>query len=297
MKINHILGAHTSIAGGVDKAVDLAGKLNFQTMQIFTKNGNRWADGSFSEQTIENYKNKLSKTKISPVVAHDSYLINLASSNEDLLKKSVDAFIDELKRCETLGIPYLNFHPGAHTGRGVEDGIKTIIESLNIAHERTKNFTVKSMLELTAGQGTTLGSRFEEIRKIIDGVEDKSRMSVCIDTAHIFAAGYDLRSEEAYEKTMNEFDAIIGLDLLNCIHMNDSKKELGSRVDRHAHIGEGFIGLEGFSNIMNDKRLENVPKILETPKDSKEQLEDLKNIATLLSLYNDGEDKNEKARS
>lgn len=297
MKINHILGAHTSIAGGVDKAVDLAGKLNFKTMQVFTKNGNRWADGSISEQTIENYKNKISKTKISPVVAHDSYLINLSANNEELLKKSVDAFVDELQRCEALGIPYLNFHPGAHTGRGVEDGIKTIIESLNIAHNRTRNFSVKSMLELTAGQGTTLGSCFEEIRKIIDGVEDKERMRVCIDTAHIFAAGYDLRSEEAYEKTMNEFDAIIGLDLLNCIHMNDSKKELGSRVDRHAHIGEGFIGREGFSNIMNDKRLEGVPKILETPKDSKEQLEDLKNIATLLSLCKYGEDENEKARS
>ncbi|HEX2962077.1 MAG TPA: deoxyribonuclease IV [Ignavibacteriales bacterium] len=284
MKINHILGAHTSIAGGVDKAVDLAGKLNFQTMQIFTKNGSRWADGRINEQTIENYKNKLSKTKISPVVAHDSYLINLSANNGELLNKSIDAFADELQRCEALGIPYLNFHPGAHTGRGVKDGIKTIIESLNIAHQRTKDFNVKSMLELTAGQGTTLGSRFEEIREIIDGVEAKERMSVCIDTAHIFAAGYDLRSEEAYEKTMTEFDAVIGLDLLNCIHMNDSKKELGSRVDRHAHIGEGFIGLEGFSNMMNDKRLENVPKILETPKDSKEQLEDLKNIATLLSL-------------
>lgn len=291
MKINHILGAHTSIAGGVDKAVDLAGKLNFQTMQIFTKNGSRWADGRLSEQTIESYKNKLSKTKIAPVVAHDSYLINLAASSEELLKKSVEAFIDELERCEVLGIPYLNFHPGAHTGRGIEDGIKTIIESLNIAHERTKGFKVKSMLELTAGQGTTLGSRFEEMRKIIDGIEEKDRMRVCIDTAHIFAAGYDLRSEEAYEKTMSEFDAVIGLDLLSCIHMNDSKKDLGSRVDRHAHIGEGFIGLEGFRNIMNDKRLEDVPKILETPKDSKDQLEDLKNIETLLSLYNGGEKK------
>jgi len=289
MKINHILGAHTSIAGGVDKAVDLAGKLNFQTMQIFTKSGNRWGDRPLSEQTIENYKNKLSKTKISPVIAHDSYLINLCASNEELLKKSIDSFADELERCEKLGIEYLNFHPGAHTGRGIEEGIKTIIESLNIAHEITKEFKVKSMLELTAGQGTSLGSRFEEIRKIIDGVEEKNRMCVCIDTAHIFAAGYDLRSEKAYEKTMSEFDAIIGLDLLNCIHMNDSKKELGSRVDRHAHIGEGFIGLEGFTNIMNDKRLENVPKILETPKDSKEQLEDLKDIETLLSLYKNGE--------
>ncbi|MCU7497495.1 MAG: deoxyribonuclease IV [Ignavibacteria bacterium] len=284
MKINHILGAHTSIAGGVDKAVDLAGKLNFRTMQIFTKNGNRWSDGPLSEQTIENYKNKLSKTKISPVIAHDSYLINLCASKDDLLKKSVDAFVEELERCEKLGIESLNFHPGAHTGRGVEDGLKTIIDSLNAAHERTQNFKVKSMLELTAGQGSTLGSRFEEIRIIIDGVEDKDRMRVCIDTAHIFAAGYDLRSEKAYEDTMKEFDAIIGLDLLSCIHMNDSKKELGSRVDRHTHIGEGFIGLEGFRNIMNDTRLENVPKILETPKDSKEQLEDLKNIETLLSL-------------
>jgi len=179
----------------------------------------------------------------------------------------------------------LNFHPGAHGGAGEEDGIKLIAESLNIVHDKTKNFNVSSMLEVTAGQGSAVGYKFEHIRKIIDLVEQKQRMSVCIDTAHIFAAGYDIRTPETYEKTMKEFDNIIGLEKLKCFHMNDSKKELGSRVDRHDHIGKGFIGLEGFKNIMNDKKLERVPKILETPK-GKEQLEDLENIKTLLNLIN-----------
>ncbi|MGE5398920.1 MAG: deoxyribonuclease IV [Ignavibacteriales bacterium] len=282
-KTKHILGAHTSIAGGLDKAVELAEKLNFKTMQIFTKNSNQWHPGSIDEQVVENYKNKLSKTKIYPVISHDSYLINLCAVSPELLKKSIDQFTQELKRCEQLGISYMNFHPGAHTGRGVEDGLKVITESINIAHQNTVGFNVKSMLELTAGQGTSLGSSFEEIRKIIDGVEEKERMCVCIDTAHIFAAGYDLRTPEAYEKTMREFDQVIGLDLLKCIHMNDSKKELGSRVDRHAHIGEGFIGLEGFRNIMNDSRLLDVPMILETPK-TKGQPEDVVNMERLQSL-------------
>jgi len=179
----------------------------------------------------------------------------------------------------------LNFHPGSHTGRGEEEGLKVIAESINIAHQKTEDCSVKSMLEITAGQGTALGYKFEHIAKIIEMVEDKKRMSVCIDTAHLFAAGYDFRSEQAFKGTMSEFNDIIGLELLKCIHVNDSKKELGSRVDRHEHIGKGYIGLEGFKNIMNDKRLEAVPKILETPK-GKEQLEDLENLKTLKELIN-----------
>jgi deoxyribonuclease-4 len=217
------------------------------------------------------------------IVSHDSYLINLASQSDELLEKSRKAFVDELQRCETLGIPYLNFHPGGHGGAGEEEGIKIIAESLNMAHEETKGFKVKSMIEATAGQGTAIGYKFEHLRQIIDLVEDKSRMCVCIDTAHIFAAGYELRDKKKYDETIKEFDAIVGLDLLKCFHMNDSKKDLGSRVDRHEHIGKGFIGLEGFTNIMNDKRLFGVPKILETPK-GKEQLEDLENLKVLRSL-------------
>lgn len=281
--MNHLIGAHTSISGGVPCAVELADKLKFSAMQIFSKNNNRWSAKPFTDEVISEFKTLLKSSGIKFTVVHDSYLINLCSLSEELLAKSRNAFLDELIRCEQLGIPYLNFHPGAHGGAGEEDGIKLIAESLNIIHDQTKNFKVSSMLEVTAGQGSAIGYRFEHIRKIIDLIEENERMSICIDTAHIFAAGYDIRTPEAYEKTLKEFDDIIGIERLKCFHMNDSKKELGSRVDRHAHIGEGFIGLDGFRNIMNDKKLEHVPKILETPK-GKEHLEDLENIKVLLSL-------------
>jgi deoxyribonuclease IV len=281
--MNQFLGAHTSIEGGVACAIDLASKLKFNTMQIFTKNNNRWFAKSLAENEIDNFREKLKKSKIQPVVAHDSYLINLCAADKDILKKSREAFIDELNRCEQLEIPYLNFHPGGHLGQGEEEGIKIIAESLNLAHLQTKGFKVQSMLETTAGQGTSIGYSFEQLKKIIDLVDDKERMCVCIDTAHIFAAGYDIRLPEKYENTLMQFDNIIGLDLLKCIHINDSKKDLGTRVDRHEHIGKGFIGLDGFRNIMNDKRLENIPKILETPK-TKGQKEDLKNLKVLRSL-------------
>ncbi len=278
-----LLGAHTSTSGGVSKAIERAEKLHFTAIQIFTKNNNRWFAKPLEENEIEKFKKLWESSDIKYIVSHDSYLINLCASNPELLEKSRKAFVDELQRCETLGIPYLNFHPGSHTGRGEEDGLKVIAESINIAHEKTESFKVSSMLELTAGQGTALGYKFEHIAKIIEMVEEKSRMSVCIDTAHIFAAGYDIRSKETYQKTIKEFDEIIGLEKLKCFHINDSKKELSSRVDRHEHIGKGFIGTEGFANIMNDKRLEAIPKILETPK-GKEQLEDLENLEVLKSL-------------
>lgn len=281
--MEQLLGAHTSIEGGVSKAVDLASSLKFNTMQIFTKNNNRWFANPLNENELNNYKDKLSKTKIYPVVAHDCYLINLCATDEEILRKSREAFTDELYRCEQLEIPFLNFHPGSHLGKGEEEGIKLIAESINISHANTKGYKVKSMLEATAGQGSSIGYRFEHLKQIIDLVDEKERMCVCIDTAHIFAAGYDLRSPEAYNKTIKEFDEIIGLDLLKCMHINDSKKDLGTRVDRHEHIGKGFIGKEGFRNIMNDEKLFGVPKILETPK-TKGQKEDLINIKVLKSL-------------
>lgn len=285
-----LIGAHTSIEGGVSKSVDLASKLNFTAMQIFTKNNNRWFANPLSEKEIINFKEKLNNSKIKFVVAHDCYLINLCAKVKNILEKSRIAFIDELNRCEQLNIPFLNFHPGSQGGQksnynDEKDGIKLIAESLNIIHNKTKNYKVKSMIETTAGQGSAIGYRFEQLREIIDLVEDKNRMSVCIDTAHIFAAGYDLIDKINYENTIKEFDEIIGLNFLQCFHINDSKKELGSRVDRHQHIGKGFIGLKGFRNIMNDKRFFNIPKILETPK-TKGQLEDLINIKVLLNLIN-----------
>jgi len=281
--MNHLLGAHTSTNGGVAAAIDLAESLNFTAIQIFTKNNTRWTSKPIADKEIELYKDKLSKSRIKIVVSHDSYLINLCSANKELLEKSRESFLDELQRCELLEIPYLNFHPGSHGGQGEKEGIKIIAESLNIAHEKTKGYKVKSMLEATAGQGSAIGYRFEHLRDIIDLVEEKERMCVCIDTAHIFAAGYDIKSKEGYKKTFKEFDEIVGLDRLKCFHFNDSRKDLGSRVDRHEHIGQGLIGLEGFTHLMNDKKLEHIPKILETPK-GKEQLEDIENLNILKGL-------------
>ncbi len=281
--MKQLLGAHTSIAGGIHFAIDRAVKLGFTAIQIFSKNNNQWKAKPITEEEAELFKNKLANSPVKFVVVHDSYLINLCASNKEILKKSREAFIDELKRCELLGIPFLNFHPGAHTGRGELEGIKIIAESINLAHQATKGFKVSSMLELTAGQGTTLGYSFEQLAQIIELIEEKERMSVCIDTAHMFAAGYDFRRKNNYLKIFKEFDETIGLSYLKCFHVNDSKKEAGSRVDRHEHIGKGFIGLSGFRHLMNDERFFAVPKILETPK-GKEQLEDVENLNTLRKL-------------
>jgi deoxyribonuclease-4 len=281
-----LIGAHTSTAGGVYTAIERATKMKFTAIQIFTKNNNRWHANALEENEIIKFKDLFLKSNLGFILSHSSYLINLCSNNRVVLKKSRHAFIDELKRCELLGIPHLNFHPGSHGGQGEKDGIKIIAESLNICHEKTKNCKVTSMLEATAGQGTTLGYRFEQLQKIIDLVEDKKRMTVCIDTAHIFAAGYNIRDQKEYKIVVKEFDDIIGLKRLKCLHMNDSKKELGSRIDRHEHIGKGSIGKEGFINIMNDKKLEKIPKILETPK-GKEMKEDWINIKTLKKLIKD----------
>lgn len=279
--MEHLLGAHAFVKGGVSSAIDTSQKLGFTAIQIFTKNNNQWHGKDLTEIEINNFKAKLKSSNIKIVVSHDSYLINLCAPNQENLEKSRTAFVDEIKRCEQLGIPYLNFHPGSHGGQGEEIGIEIIAESINITHFKTPGSTVLSMLETTAGQGTSIGHTFEQLKKIIEKVEDKTRICVCIDTAHIFAAGYDIVNN--YENVIKNFDEIIGLNLLKCLHMNDSKKPLGSKVDRHEHIGRGFIGKAGFKNIMNDKRLLHIPKILETPK-GKEQQEDLINIKALQSL-------------
>ena len=283
MTTGPLIGAHQSIAGGVHTAFDRAASVGCRALQVFTKNSNQWRAKPLSGEDVANYKTAASKSTIAPVVAHDSYLINLCAADKSILKKSREGFIDELERCEALGIPYLNFHPGAHMGQGEEAGIELIVESLNLAHEKTSKFSVLSVLETTAGQGTAMGRRFEELASIIEKVNDPARMAVCIDTCHIFAAGYDLRSPEAYERTMKEFDDVIGLRRLVAIHANDSLKPLGSRVDRHEHIGKGAIGLDGFRNIMQDKRLLNIPKILETPK-GEDLKEDRMNLMVLKKL-------------
>ncbi|MGA7159999.1 MAG: deoxyribonuclease IV [Bacteroidota bacterium] len=278
-----LLGAHMSISGGVYTAVDRATSIGCTALQVFTKNNNQWGTKPLTEKEIEQYKKKIAEAAITPVVAHDSYLINLCAVNPDILVKSRDAFVDELTRCEQLGIQLLNFHPGAHGGAGEEEGIKRIIESLNIAHERTKGFKVLSVVEATAGQGTAVGHKFEHLEKIINGVDTSNRMAVCVDTCHIFAAGYDIRTEEEYAATFKEFNEIVGLNRLAAFHCNDSKKGFGSHVDRHEHIGKGMIGLEGFSFLMNDRRFSAIPKILETPK-SEDLHEDVENMNTLKGL-------------
>jgi len=278
-----LLGAHLSIAGGVDKALERAFKLNCTTLQIFTKNNNQWSAKPLNNETIQNYKRLQKITKINSVIAHSSYLINLCAKDKSILKKSREAFIDELKRCELLGIKYLNFHPGAHMGQGEEDGIKIVAESINIAHDKTGGFRVKSMIETTAGQGTNIGYRFEQIRKLIELIEDKIRIAVCIDTCHIFSAGYDIRTKKSYEKTMSDLQQIIGIHYLKAIHLNDSKRGLGERVDRHEHIGKGQIGIYAFKKIMNDERFIKIPKIIETPKGNLDKFDKM-NLELLRSL-------------
>jgi len=279
-----LLGAHTSISGGIHTAFERGTAIGCTTMQIFTKNNNQWHSKPLTEADIQIYKIYQKKSRIKPVIAHTAYLINLCSTNKDVLAKSRKAFKDELSRCEILGIRCLVFHPGSHLGAGEKDGIKRIAESLNIVHEQTKGYKVLSVLETTAGQGTNVGYRFEHLREIIGLVEQKERMGVCVDTCHIFAAGYGISTERGYEKTFEEFDVILGFNRLKVFHVNDSKKGLGCRVDRHEHIGKGMIGNSAFRLLMNDRRFQKIPKIIETPK-SEDMHEDIANLRKLRSLY------------
>lgn len=261
-----LLGAHMSIAGGAFNAFAQGEHFGCTTIQIFTKSSNQWKAKELTDEEIEKYHAEQERTGIDPVIAHDSYLINLGSPDAALVKKSREAFLIEMQRCETLKIPILVTHPGSHLGKGEEWGIKRIAESIGWLHKKTAGFKVKIALETTAGQGTNLGYKFEQIASMIEQSGEFERLAVCMDTCHIFAAGYDITTKKAYQQTISEFDRIIGLDRLAAIHFNDSKKELGSRVDRHNHIGEGYIGEEPFGFFMRDKRFEKIPKLLETPK-------------------------------
>ena len=278
-----VLGAHVSISGGVDKAPKRGQEIGCDSIQIFTKNQRQWKARPLSEDEIKSFKENLVTYNIRMVVAHDSYLINLGSPDETQYKKSFDAFLDEAARAEALGIPYLVFHPGAHRDYGEKYALKKIAESLNEIIARTENYRLVFLVETTAGQGTNVGYRFEHIAEIIDLVDDKKRVGACFDTAHVFAAGYDIRTREAYEETFDQFDEIVGLDKLKVLHLNDSKKELGSRVDRHEHIGKGLIGIDAFRFIVNDKRFENLPMILETPGGEKGYEENLRVLRSLIA--------------
>jgi len=278
-----LLGAHMSIAGGIDKALLEGEKIACDVIQIFTKSSRQWAAHPYSQEEIQNFLTNQKETGIVTVVAHDSYLLNLGSPDEGLRKRSIQGFIDEMGRCETLSIPYLIAHPGAHTGSGEEEGIKTIARSLDDVHAACPGYKVKIALEITAGQGSNLGYRFEQIRNMIDTAKESDRLRVCFDTEHAFAAGYDIRTKEGYERTFGEFDQAIGLKLLAAFHLNDSKKEFHSRVDRHEHIGKGHIGVEAFRFLMNDPRFWGIPMCLETPK-GPDLKEDVENLTLLRSL-------------
>ncbi|MEW4515590.1 deoxyribonuclease IV [Proteus vulgaris] len=259
------VGAHVSAAGGVDQAVLRAHEIKATAFALFTKNQRQWKAAPLSTEVIDKFKKNCELYGYGPsqILPHDSYLINLGHPEEEALEKSRVAFLDEMQRCEQLGIELLNFHPGSHLNKiDVDKCLQKIAQSINITLEKTKNVT--AVIENTAGQGTNLGYRFEHLTAIIEGVEDKSRVGVCIDTCHTFAAGYDLRTREECEKTFAEFESIVGFQYLKAMHLNDAKSELASRVDRHHSLGEGNIGKVPFSYIMQDTRFDGIPLILET---------------------------------
>ena len=279
-----LLGAHMSIAGGVGNAFIEGKKVNCDAIQIFTKSSRQWASKPYSKEEIEQFHINRKETGIGTVVAHDSYLLNMGSPDGALRARSVAAFIDELERCEILGVTNLIAHPGAHVGAGELDGIKTIAKSLDEVHKACPGYTAKVTLEITAGQGSNLGYRFEQIGNMIDATRESDHLRVCFDTEHAFAAGYDIRTRDGYERTFGEFDEAIGIELLAAFHLNDSKKEFNSRVDRHEHIGKGFIGIEAFRMLVNDRRFWGLPMCLETPKgpDLKEDRENLELLRSLI---------------
>lgn len=279
-----LLGAHCSTAGGLHTAFERAERIGATAIQVFTKNNNQWRAKEITDDDRTRWFDAWRASGVKSVTAHDSYLINLASPQPDLYARSYHAFVEEIRRCHLLGIRVLNFHPGAHTGSGEEAGLALVADALNRAHDETADCPdVISTIECTAGQGTSLGNRFEHLRAIIDRVENSDRVGVCIDTAHVFAAGYDLRDRRAYMATMKLFDEIVGRKRLQLFHLNDSKRDLGSCVDRHEHIGKGFIGKECFRLIMNDTRFSRIPKVLETPK-SADLKEDIVNLRLLRRL-------------
>jgi deoxyribonuclease-4 len=277
-----LAGAHMSIAGGIYKALERGKRVGCRTIQIFLKNSNQWKAKAFEEQDRLLFQKIQKQSGIRPVVAHDSYLINLASPDPQLYRKSLNAFVEEMKRANFLGVPYLVLHPGAHKGAGTQVGINRVAKALRRALDLVEP-PVMVLLENTAGQGTSLGSRFEQLAAILEQIRNPDRVGVCLDTCHAFAAGYDIRTEDGYEETIGELDRLIGAKKILAFHVNDSKKDLGSRVDRHFHIGKGFIGLDTFRFLVNDHRFVSVPKILETPKGVGDR-QDMRNLATLRSL-------------
>ncbi|HLK86290.1 MAG TPA: deoxyribonuclease IV [Candidatus Binataceae bacterium] len=269
-----LVGAHVSIAGGVSQSPARGQQIGCDCIQIFTKSSRQWAAKPYPTEEIAAFKKALAESGIKTVVAHDSYLLNLGAPDETLRKRSVEGLIDELERCEALGVPYLIAHPGSHVGAGEAAGIATIARSIDEAHKSCSGFETRLALEITAGQGSNLGCSFAQMGRIFDAVKQNDRLRLCFDTEHAFAAGYDLRSQEGYERAFAELDRHIGLKRLVAFHLNDSLKPLNSRVDRHEHIGQGHLGAEPFKRLLHDPRFFGLPMCLET-----EPGEDMKDIA------------------
>jgi deoxyribonuclease-4 len=261
-----LFGAHFSIAGGLVNAVRTAERFSCQTLQLFTKSAAQWAAKPLTDADVSEFRSAATAAGLTRLTAHDSYLINLAAPGDELFNKSVDAFVIEWERAERLGLDHLVTHPGSHVGSGDDAGLRRVIDGLNEASRRCRGFRPRVLLETTAGQGTSLGWRFEHLAAILAGVSEPERYGVCFDTCHVFAAGYDLRTAEGYAETFEQFDRLIGRDRIAVFHLNDSVKPLGSRVDRHAGLGLGEIGTTAFRLIVNDPAVQAVPMILETPK-------------------------------
>lgn len=278
------MGAHVSIAGGVGEALLRGRELGCDCIQIFTKSSRQWKARPYTDDEVKAFKRNRKETGIESIIAHDSYLLNLGAADEALRKKSVAAFIDELQRCEALDVPYLVTHPGSHVGAGEDAGIKTIAKSIDEAHRACAGLRVQIALEITAGQGTNLGYTFQQMARIFGAVKESERLRLCFDTEHAFAAGYDITTEDGYRRTFEELDKEIGLKRIVAFHLNDSLKPLGSRVDRHEHIGKGYLGKEPFRRLLHDARFFGLPMCLETDPgaDNKDIAADLKTLRGLL---------------
>lgn len=279
-----LLGAHFSIAKGLEQAIYEAGKYGCTALQIFTKNASAWKERILQPEEIDRFAAARAETGITAIASHTSYLINIASPEKKKCAMSCAALKQELIRSAALAIDYVVLHPGAHMGSGEPAGIRQVAAGINRVFSEAPQAHTRLLLETTAGQGSSLGHRFEQLAEMIERIEDKDRIGVCLDTSHIFAAGYDIRNLQAFQKTFSTFDAVIGLKHLYLLHLNDSKKDLGTRVDRHEHIGLGFIGPDAFKWIMNDDRLLNIPKIIETPKKNTGKDWDKKNLDRLRLL-------------
>jgi deoxyribonuclease-4 len=276
------LGAHESVGKGLHVAFERIARVGGECLQIFTRNQRQWNPKPLTSVEIDAFKTARQELGDMTVASHASYLINLASGKQELQLKSIAGFSGELQRCADLGIPYVVMHPGSHGGDGVEAGLIRFVHALDAAIEHAESETM-ILLETTAGQGTSLGSRFEELAYIRENSRHPERLGVCLDTCHVFAAGYDIRSASAYTDTISEFNRLIGLQHLHFFHLNDSMKEFGSRVDRHQHIGRGCIGLTAFAHLLNDSRFASHPMTLETPK-GEDLKEDVENLARLRGL-------------